>query len=144
MLSRRLVRVLTAAAMAVGGALVAPVHHADAAASVPAVSNLRPYARYDHTLRAQWDVPAAAYAPGARVVVRYTRGLTAAATPDAGYAATWVQYARVAEARPLLASTTYTFAVWVRDAAGHLSQRHAGEHSSARMARKNAKHTRRV
>jgi hypothetical protein len=52
MMSRRLVRVLTAAAMAVGGALVAPVHHAGAAASVPAVSNLRPYARYDHTLRA--------------------------------------------------------------------------------------------
>ena len=109
--------------MAVGGALVAPVHHADAATSVPAVSNLRPYVRYDHTLRAQWDVSAAAYAPGAKVIVRYTRGLTAAATPDAGYAATWVQYARVAEARPLLASTTYTFAVWVRDAAGHLSQR---------------------
>lgn len=128
-MNRRVVRALIATVLALGA--LAPIEAqastpgsvAAAAATVPPVSNLRAYAQYDHTLRAQWQLPAAAYAPGAKVIARYTRGRTPAPTPDTGYATTWVRYASIAQARPLLASTTYTFAVWVRDPSGHLSAR---------------------
>lgn len=88
----------------------------------PPVSSLVVSARYDHTLVIGWAVPAAVYAPGASVVVRLTRGATPAASPSTGYAVP-VTFPKSARARPLTSSATYTFAVWVRDGAGHYSAR---------------------
>ncbi len=102
----------------VGGTLVA----APAQAAVPpAVAHLTA-ATYDHTITLSWSNPAAAYGPGASVVVRLTRGRTAASTAGTGYGVP-VTHGHLATARPLTAAATYTFAVWVRDGAGKYSAR---------------------
>jgi len=88
----------------------------------PPVSSIAVTARYDHTLTIGWAVPAAVYTPGASVVVRLTRGVTPAASPTTAYAVP-VTFPRSATARPLTSSAAYTFAVWVRDGAGHYSAR---------------------
>lgn len=91
------------------------------AVAPPAVSHLAA-TRYDHSLTLSWYNPAAAYQPGASVVVRFAVGRTAPATPGSAYAAT-VSGGRFATIRSLRADSSYTFAVWVRNGSGQYSPR---------------------
>lgn len=118
---RALLSLVTVGVVAVA-ALLTPAP-ARGAQPPPPVSNLRVYARYDHTLRLSWSVPAAAYHPDGTVVVRMTRGYTPAASPTAGYAVPFLRYATAAQARPLTAGVAYTFAVWVRDGTAYSARR---------------------
>jgi hypothetical protein len=117
---RRCAAALLAAATALAVVLGdAPV--ALAATAPPAVSHLRVEHRYDHTLVVSWWSPAAAYGAGAGVVVRWTRGHTAAASPNVGYAAI-VARGRFSTVTRLTANVPYTFSVWVHDGSGHYSK----------------------
>ena len=116
-LARLGARIAVAVATIAGALVAAPAQ----AAAPPGVTHLAA-TTYDHTIALSWYNPAAAYAPGASLVVRLTRGRTPAATPSAGYAVA-VTGGRYATARTLTADVPYTFAVWVRDGTGRYSPR---------------------
>lgn len=115
-------------ALGVALALVASVFvgrlPATAATPPPPVSQVRVIQKTDHQITIQFAVPAAYYHPGARAVVRITRGKTPAASPTAGYEVR-ANTRHEAQAGPnpaLGAGVAYTFALWIIDG-GQLSKR---------------------
>jgi hypothetical protein len=102
--------VLTLVAASLG--LVGP---ATAASKPPPVSGVHLVKRADHALTIAFAVPAAYYHRGAGVVVRLTRGKTAAARASAGYAVAVSTDHQATIGLGLTADALYTFAIWIHD-----------------------------
>jgi hypothetical protein len=86
-----------------------------AASKPPSVSRVHLVKRGDHTLTIAFAVPAAYYHRGAGVVVRLTRGKTAAARASAGYTVTVSPDHQARTGSSLTADALYTFAIWIHD-----------------------------